>query len=78
MPTLCQRLDTVQRLASPGPFPVREDLILPEPRPFSNELQRPGLQAADEDFPVRRDRGASAGMVGMEVGHRVIRSFQYM
>jgi hypothetical protein len=55
IPMLRQRLDTVQGLAPPCPFPVRQDLVLSEPRPFSDELQRSWLKVTSKDFPVRRD-----------------------
>ena len=69
---LRQRLDTEQGLITPGPFPVHQDLVLPEPGPLPNELQGSGFEAASKHFPVRRNRGSSACMVSREVGHRVI------
>jgi hypothetical protein len=49
---LRQRVDAVQRLALSWAFPVREDLVVPEPCPFPDELQRAGFEAPREDFPV--------------------------
>src|SRR6266702_1965542 len=69
---LRQRLDGEQLLVPPGPFPVGHDLDPPEACPFPDELQSAGIEAAGEHLPVHRDRGPPPGMVGMEVGHRVI------
>jgi hypothetical protein len=49
---LRQRVDAVQWLALPCPFPVREDLLVAEPCPFPDELQRARLEAAREDLVV--------------------------
>jgi hypothetical protein len=69
---LCQRLDGEQLLIPPGPFPVGHDLVPPEPCPFPDELQGAGIEAASKHLSVHRDRGTPPGMVGVEVGYRVI------
>jgi len=40
--------------------------------PFPDELQGAGIEAAGEYLAVHRYRGTPPGMVGVEVGHRVI------
>jgi hypothetical protein len=63
---LRQRVDAVQRLALPGPFPVREDLVMPEPRPFPDEVQRAGVRGAPRGLPrlLRPRRAARRGRRG--------------
>lgn len=40
----------MQRLVPPGPFPVRQDLILTKLGPLPNELQCPGLKTPGKHF----------------------------
>src|SRR6202042_3280150 len=72
VPILRQGFYVEQRLVLPGSLPVRQDLLIPEPRPLPDEPQSPTFEAAGEHRPVRRDRRAAPGMVGMKVGHGVI------
>src|SRR5579859_999375 len=69
---LRQRVDAEQGLIPPCPFPVRQDLIVPERSPFPDELQRPGLETPGQHISICRDGGTPARMVGVEVGNRVI------
>jgi hypothetical protein len=69
---LRQGIDTEQRLIPPGPFPVGQDLALPEHSPLLHEAQGSVLKASSQHIPVHRYLGTTTRMVSVEMGDRVI------
>src|SRR6266511_4237454 len=68
---LGERVDRLERLVTARAFPVREQLLVVERRPFGDESERAPWQLAGDQLTLEIDRSGVARIARVEVWARV-------